>query len=80
MMGWLRTLDELGTLIWSENLTATQRESGSRDADRFISSPHAAPGLVSGEYSARQQMGSRIETGASPSWARISEAGSLGSN
>jgi hypothetical protein len=54
MMGWLRTLDELGALIWSEKLTAAQRESASQDADRFISSPEAAPGLVSSEYRARQ--------------------------
>jgi hypothetical protein len=57
MMGWLRTLDELGALIWSEKLTTIQRESAARDADRFISSPEAAPGLVSGEYAARQANG-----------------------
>jgi hypothetical protein len=48
MMGWLRTLDELGDLIWNEKLTSAQRESASRDGtpsngSRCCSSPPVLP-------------------------------------
>lgn len=39
MMGWLRTLVEVGELIWNEKLTRAQRESASQSADQFIDSP-----------------------------------------
>jgi hypothetical protein len=57
MMGWLRTTDELSELIWNEKLTAAEREAVSQAADKLISSPQAAPGLVSVEYAARQASG-----------------------
>jgi hypothetical protein len=57
MMAWLRGLDELAAYVWKDRLTDRKRERASKQADKFMASPGAAPGLLAAERRARQSDG-----------------------
>jgi len=57
LMAWLRGLDELAAYVWKERLTDRKRERASKQADKFMASPGAAPGLLAAERKSRQKDG-----------------------